>query len=151
MAAGAWVVHDSIKEYMGNKVVDFDADSFKINLYTSASDIATTTENAIASITNQVATANGYTQNTEAINSPTWTASGATITFDWAGADPAWTASGGTIVGRFAGIYDDTVAAPVVDPLVCHCLLDSTPADVTVNDGNTLTIQANASGVFTLA
>jgi hypothetical protein len=30
-------------------------------------------------------------------------------------------------------------------------LLDSTPADVTVTTGNTLTIQINALGVFTLA
>jgi len=34
--------------------------------------------------------------------------------------------------------------------VLCYCLLDSTPADVTTTDGNTFTVQINASGVFTL-
>ena len=85
---------------------------FKINLYLSTSDIATTSEDAIATITNQVATANGYTQDTEVINAPTWVEASGTVTFDVSGADPAWTASGGSITARFAGIYDDTVASP---------------------------------------
>ena len=52
---------------------------------------------------------------------------------------------------RYAAIYDDTVASPVVDPIVCSTLLDTTPADVTATDGNTFTIQMNASGIFTLS
>ena len=39
----------------------------------------------------------------------------------------------------------------LVDPIVCVCLLDTTPADVTATDTNTLTVQINASGVFTLS
>ena len=151
MPADAWVMHDSIKEYIGDGTVDLDADSFRINLYLVTSDIATTSENAIATITNQHASANGYTQDTEAINAPTWVESAGTVTFDVSGADPAWTASTGSIIARFAGIYDDTVTTPVIDPLVCHSLLDNSPDDVTVTDGNTLTIQMNASGVFTVA
>jgi hypothetical protein len=38
----------------------------------------------------------------------------------------------------------------VVDPLICYCLLDSAPADVTASAGNALTITMNASGTFTL-
>jgi hypothetical protein len=34
---------------------------------------------------------------------------------------------------------------------VCYSLLDNSPADVTVTDTNTLTVQINASGVFTLS
>ena len=46
---------------------------------------------------------------------------------------------------RFAVIYE------VGGIVVCYCLLDSAPADVTATDGNTLTVTMNASGVFTVA
>jgi hypothetical protein len=45
-------------------------------------------------------------------------------------------------------IFDDTVAAPVVDPLVCYTDLG---ADTTISDGQTLTIQINASGIYRLS
>ena len=67
-----------------------------------------------------------------------------TVTVDIA-TDPVWTASGGSIVARFAVIYE------VSGNVLCYCLLDDTPADVTATDTNTLTVAANASGVFTLA
>lgn len=148
MAASAWVVHDKIKEYIGNKLVDFDSDAFKANLYLSSSNIATPSVNGIATATNQVATNYGYTQNSKAITSPTWSESSGVCTFDCA--DIVWTASGGSIVSRFCGIYDDTVASPVADPIVAHTLLDTTPADVTATNGNTFTITIHVDGVFDL-
>jgi hypothetical protein len=48
-------------------------------------------------------------------------------------------------VARFAAIYE------VGGRVLCYCLLDSTPANVTATAGNTLTVAANASGVFTLS
>ena len=59
--------------------------------------------------------------------------------------DATWTASGGSIVARYAVIYE------VGGNVLCYCLLDSTPADVTVTDTNTLTVTINASGLFTLS
>jgi hypothetical protein len=59
--------------------------------------------------------------------------------------DYIWTASGGSIVARFAVIYESG------GNVLCYCLLDSTPADVTATNGNTLTIALNASGIFTLS
>lgn len=149
MAADAWVQHDKAIEYAGDGTIDYDADSFIIILCLSTSNIATTSVNAYSTVTNEVATANGYTQGTKAITSPTWTESSGTVTFDCA--DVVWTASGGSITARFAGILDDTVAAPVADPVICHDLLDNSPADVTATDTNTFTITINASGVFAYA
>jgi hypothetical protein len=147
MAANAWSVHNKAKEYMGDATIDLDADSFKINLYLSTSNIAVSI-NGIASATNQVATAFGYTQNTKAIVSPTWVEAAGVVTFDCA--DVVWTAAGGSIVTRFAAIYDDTVASPVADPILCSTLLDNTPANITVTDGNDLSILIHANGVFTI-
>ena len=146
MAADAWVVHDKAKEYMGDGTIDLDADTFKGILVTSASNLATTSVNGYSTVTNELATANGYTNGGITLTSVTWTESSGTVTFDCA--NMVWTASGGSITARLAGIYDDTVTTPVADPVLCHSLLDNTPADVTATDGNTFTISIHANGVF---
>jgi hypothetical protein len=50
-------------------------------------------------------------------------------------------------VARFAVIYESG------GDVVCYCLLDSSPADVTATTGNTLTIDSDGTPnpVFTLA
>ena len=147
MAAGKWKMYESAKLAWANGTIDFDSHSFKINLYLSTSNANTLTAATItqlSDITNQVATAFGYTQNTKAVTITTANSSG-TITIDET-TNPVWTASGGSITARFAVIYDDTHAN---DMPICVCLLDTTPADVTATDGNTFTITMNASGVFT--
>ena len=94
-----------------------------------------------AGVTNEHAAANGYTAGGVSV---TLSLSGTTtVTTD--STDASWTASGGSITARFACIYE------VAGNVLCYCLLDSTPADVTVTDGNTLTVQIHANGVFTLA
>lgn len=145
MGAGAWVVHDSVINEMATGNVDTDTDVFKIILCSSSSNAATTSVVALASITGQLSTANGYTQNDKTLTVTDSQASG-TYTFD--ADNPVWTASGGSITARYAVIYDDTHASDLV---IAHVLLDDTPADVTATDGNTFTITMNASGVFTVA
>lgn len=149
MAAGKWKMYESAKLAWTNGTIDFDSHSFKINLYLSTSNADTLTAATItqlSDITNQVATNFGYTQNNKAVTLTTANSSG-TITIDET-TNPSWTASGGAITARFAVIYDDTHA----NDMPCFvCLLDTTPADVTATDGNTLTITINASGVVTLS
>lgn len=140
MAASAWVIHDRFKEYKGDNTIDMDGDTWECRLYTSASNIATTSVGDATSATNEVS-GNGYAAD---VVVGTWVRSTSTVTFDSANA--VFVASGGSIVARFAAIVDTTVTP---DEVVCHTLLDTTPADVTVTDGNTLTVAMNASGVFT--
>lgn len=140
MAAGNWTFTNATRTNLSNGIY-LDADSYKIALFLSTSNIgaASTT---YAGLTNEHANANGYTTGGNAV---TMSRSGTTtVTVDTT--DPAvWTASGGSIVARFAVLYE------VGGNVVAYCLLDSTPADVTVTAGNTLTITINASGVFTIA
>jgi hypothetical protein len=147
MAADAWKIYDGFKEFLGDGTIDLDNDAFKCALHTSASNAATLSTDAFASITNQVS-GNGYPAGGAAISTPTWVRATGTMTFDFV--DPTFTASGGSIVCRFAVVYDDTVTTPLVDPNVGYSLLDNAPADVTVTDTNTLTIQINANGMFQL-
>ena len=141
MAADAWVFHERFKEYMGDNTIDMDNDAFEERLYLSTSNIATTSVGDATTATNEVS-GNGYAADTLV---STWTRSGGTVTFD--SDDGAFTASGGPITARYAAIID-TSTTP--DEVVCHALLDNAPADVTVTDGNTLTVQNNASGIGTL-
>lgn len=139
-AAGAWTFTNTGRTSLLNGTFDIDSDTWKMALFLSTSNIgaASTT---YAGLTNEHANANGYTTGGVAI---TLSLSGTTtVTAD--STDATWTASGGSIVARFAVIYE------VGGNVLCYCLLDSTPADVTVTDGNTLTVQIHASGVFTLA
>ncbi len=148
-AAGKWKMYESAKLALANGTIDFDSHSFKINLYLSTSNANTLTAATItqlSDITNQVATAFGYTQNTKAVTVTTANSSG-TITFDET-TNPVWTASGGAITARYAVVYDDSHAN---DMPICVCLLDTAPADVTATDGNTFTVTMNASGMFTLS
>ena len=141
MAADAWVIHDRYKEYMGDNTIDMDGDTFEMRLYTSASNIATTSVGDATTATNEVI-GNGYAAD---VLVTTWTRATSTVT--WDSGDGAFTASVGSIVARYAAIIDTTTTP---DEVVCHSLLDNSPADVTVTDGNTLTVQINASGINTL-
>lgn len=140
MAAGTWTFTNTGRTSLLNGTFDLDTDTFKMALFLSTSNIgaASTT---YAGLTNEHSNANGYTTGGSSV---TLSLSGTTtVTVD--STDVTWTASGGSIVARFAVIYE------VSGNVLCYCLLDSTPADVTATTGNTLTVAINASGVFTLA
>lgn len=141
MAAGPWTPTNTTRTKFLNAQFDWDTDSMKIALFLSTSNLgaASTT---YAGVTNEHANANGYT--TGGIATGAGTLAGTTTVTADITTDPVWTAAGGSIVARFAAIYE------VAGDVLFYCLLDSTPADVTVTTGNTLTI-ATASGVFTLA
>ncbi len=142
MAAGTWTFPDGARTRMLNGTFDFDTDTFKVALFLSTSNIgaASTT---YAGVTNEHANANGYTTGGVSLGALTL-AGTTTVTVDDP-ADMVWTASGGSITARFAVLYEDG------GDVVCYCLLDSAPADVTATSGNTLTISLNASGIFTLS
>jgi hypothetical protein len=152
MAAGKWKVYDLAKKYIGDGTHDLDdTTNWKIALFLSTSNANTLSvgTNVYGDLTNEHANANGYLTGGLALTGVTWTNSGGVITFDCA--DPVWTASGGSIVARFAVVYRNATVNGIVKPLLCVCLLDTTPADVTTSTGNTFTIQMNASGLFTLS
>lgn len=140
MAAGPWVLTNEGRTRLSNGEW-LDGDSYKIALFLSTSNIGAGST-TYAGLTNEHANNNGYTTGGNAV---TLSRSGTTtVTFDTT--DPAvWTANGGPITARFGVLYE------VSGRVLAYCLLDSAPADVTVTDGNTLTITIHASGIMTLA
>jgi hypothetical protein len=149
-AAGKWKRYNKFGLWVADGTFDLDADTFKIALYTSASNANTLTNSVLADLTNEVANANGYTTGGLTLGTLSWTEAAGVGTFDFT-VDPVWTANGGSITARFAAIYKSGTANAHVNPLVAVSLLDTTPADVTATDTNTFTVQLNASGVFTLS
>jgi hypothetical protein len=142
MAAGAWTFTNGGRTSLLNGTFDIDTDTFKMALFLSTSNLgaASTT---FAGVTNEVGTTNtGYAAGGETV---ALTLSGTTTVTVDVTTDPVWTAGSAGLTARFAAIYE------VGGNILCYCLLDDAPADVTVTSGNTLTVAANASGVFTLA
>lgn len=150
MAAGKWKLYDIAKKYIGDGTLDLnDSTNWKLALFLSTSNANTLTNDVYGDLTNEHANANGYTTGGANLTNLTFNESAGTVTFDCD--DVQFTASGGSIVARFAVLYKNATVNSVVKPLLCVCLLDTTPADVTTTTGNTFTIQMNASGVFTLS
>jgi hypothetical protein len=142
MAAGSWTFTNGGRTSLLDGTFDIDSDTWKMALFLSTSNIGASST-TFAGLTNEHGTTNtGYTAGGNAI---TLTLSGTTtVTVDIA-TDPVWTAGSAGITARFAVIYE------VGGNVLCYCLLDNTPADVTATSGNTLTVAAHSSGVFTLA
>ena len=141
MAAGTWTFTNGGRTSLVDGTFDLNSDTFKMALFLSTSYIGAS-GTTYAGVTNEHSNANGYTTGGIAV---TLTLSGTTTVTVDISSDPVWTASGGSITARYAVIYE------VSGNVLCYALLDSAPADVTATTGNTLTVAANASGVFTLA
>jgi len=152
MASGKWKLYDFAKKYVGDGTHDMDATAnWTIALFLSTSNANTLSVGTgiYGDLTNEHANANGYTTGGVALTGETWTRVADVVTFD--ANDAGWTASGGSIVARFAVIYANATLNGIVKPLLCVCLLDTTPADVTATTGNTFPVTMNASGIVSLS
>jgi len=152
MAAGPWVIPDLAKLNFFNATGLLNAASanFRLALVTSAWTPNNATDElwAVAS-GNEIANGNGYTTGGVAPGSFVLNQTTGTVKFTSAAAQ--WTASGtGIPAWRRAVLYYLGTLNSKVNPIVCHCLGDSTPADVPLTtSGNTLTITPNAAGIIT--
>ena len=147
MAAGTWTFTNVTRTKLLDGTFDLDTDLFKIALHlVSGTQPSATIVNWSELATSEHAALYGYLAG--GLPNPTGTAlelTGTTTVKVTESTSYVWTASGGSIVARWAVLYE------VGGAVLAYCLLDATPADVTVTTGNTLTITMNASGIFTLA
>jgi len=141
--------YNKIADWVENmpEVADVDGDTFSIALSNTAPGAETTPptgdgDGVLANVT-EVA----YTNcSARALTLATSAQTGGTYAVDFN--DLVLTASGGSVGPfRYVYVYDDTPASPA-DPLVCYFDYGSS---ITLQDGETLTIQFDASGLFTLA
>ncbi len=151
MAATAWQLYNSAKQYIGNGTITLGAGVFKMVLAQTASNASTFTLSTYASVTNEVAAAGGYVTGGRNLVPATaqWTvgASAKQQKFTMSAVGLAFTASGANLVNvRYAILRNSTGAA--AGKLLCFCQLSST--QFTVTSPNTITVLPAATGIFTL-
>lgn len=151
MSAGKWKLYEKAKLHLLDGTFDLDdTTNWKAALFTSASNANTLSGSEVyADLTNEVANGSGYLTGGVAIAGQSLANASGTITFD--ANDVSWTASGGSLTFRYAVIYKNATVNSIIKPLLCVSLLDTTPANIVVNDGNTYSLVMNASGLFTLS
>lgn len=135
---------NSFTEYLGEKVFDMNADTFKVMLVNTAPVAA----NSVKADLTEIAAGNGYTAGGNQATVTSWGQTSGTAKLVLA--DPAtWTATGGSIGPfRYAVLYDDTPSSPA-DPLVGYWDYGSS---ITLNVGETFTTDFDATnGVLQLA
>lgn len=142
---------NSWKRDVGRSVDLSSPPTTKLTLHTSTYVPNASTQAVYADLSNELATANGYTNGGLPLSSVTWTLAGGVATFSAANA--VWTASGGSIpafrygVLRLSGTFNASV-----DPLIAFILGDTTPADIpATTSGNILTFAWNGAGIFTVS
>ncbi len=140
MAAGNWELTNATITNIVNGTFAIGSDTFKVALFQSTSNLGAGST-SYAGVTNEVTNGNGYTTGGVAV---TLTLSGTTTVKVDFQTDPEWTGSGGGFSARWAALYE------VGGNVLAYCLLDSSPADVTVAAGQKLTVAANANGVMTI-
>jgi len=145
MAATAWRTYDNGLLAIANKTIDLDTDSFKIALFTSSYSPNTTTDDLYSSLSNEVSSTNtGYTTGGIALTMSALSVASHVIKWTTA-TSIVWTAGSAGLTCRTAVIYHVGTSK-----LIAYCILDSTPADVSISSGGTLTITPNASGILTI-
>lgn len=148
MAASAWTIFDKAKKRLGNNDISLSASGFIITLHrTSASANLVGDVTIFSSIGSEVSATGGYTD--LALSGQVWTTGASAGEYKWDVTDPVFTASGSAINNvRYAVIRLSVGSTSSGYPL-CYAALST--AAFNVSSGNTLTIQMNSSGVFTLS
>lgn len=143
MAATAWTLYNEAKKYIGNGTIVLGTAAFKLKLTTSASNASTFTLSTFASITNEISVRGGYVANGKALATMAWTVGASAKQYKFDADDVVFTASGSSLINvKFAVIGLSAGKA------LCWSKLST--AQFTITSPNTLTIQMNAAGIFTM-
>jgi hypothetical protein len=149
MAAQAWKLYNETKKKIGNTTINLAGTVWRISLFKSSSNFATATLSIFNELTNEVADGNGYSTSGKALTGEIWTAGASAGQYKFDVDDPIWTATGGNITSIMAAVIWLSAAASANRHLLVRASLTS--AVFTLSSGNTLTLQMNSAGVFTLA
>ncbi len=141
MAAGAWTLTSSSRRHLLDGTFDIDSDTWTMSLLASTGVIAASNDAFSGVSVGEVTTAStGYASTT--IN---LLLSGTNPVLVDISTDPVWTATTNGFTARYAVIHESG------GNILCWAPLESNSTDVTITTGNTLTVAAASSGVFTLS
>lgn len=143
MAASAFLFYNEAKKYIGNGTIQLGTSALKLKLTTSASNASTFTLSTFASVSNEIGTSGGYVANGKALATMAWTIGASAKQYKFDADDLIWTATGGPLTNVKFGVVGISGGKAL-------CWSKLSTAQFTVTIGNTLTIQFNSAGLFTL-
>jgi hypothetical protein len=144
MPAGQLTLYNAVAKEIGDGSLDMDTQTFKATLHTSAY-APNLAQSQYSDLTNELATANGYTNGGATLTGVTWNQTSGVCVFE--SGNVTWTAAGGSISARYLVLRSSSSANQL---LIGYMLLDATPADVVVTSGNDLVITPDpVTGWFT--
>jgi hypothetical protein len=150
MAATAWAFWNESKHRICNGDINLSTGPFRLALYSSATSGSINTDTVTIQSELQTEVSGGtYVAGGLSLSGITWSqgASGGQQAFDCS--DPVFTASASDMSNVRFGVIVKSVNTTTSGYLLCWSALSTAQFDVTT--GNTLTIQMNANGIFTLA
>jgi hypothetical protein len=148
MSAQAFKIYNLAKKKIGNATLSLASTVYRMTLHTSASNAATLTLGVYASLTNEVTEANGYSSSGKALVNEVWTVGASAKSYKFDFDDVIWTGTGGTIPNiKFAVVWISAAATANRHLLATASL---TSAQFTLSQNNTLTLQINSLGCFTM-
>lgn len=129
---------------MLNKEIDWDSDTIKVSLHTSAYTPDQDAHDYQNDLTNEVANGNGYTTGGATLANKTITYTGATNVVKLDADDVSWAAS--TITARYAVIYDASPGTAATNPLLGYIDFGQ---DI-VSTGGAFTVTWDSAGILTI-
>ena len=149
MAATAWAFWDRAKHRICNGDINLSAGPFRLALYSTAASGSINTDSlTIQSEIGSECSGGTYAAGGLTLAGVTWTAGASAGQQAFDCTDPVFTASGSAISNVRFGVIVRSIGA-TSGYLLCWSALSTAQFDVTA--GNTLTVQMNANGIFTLA
>lgn len=144
MATSAWNKFYDFSEQLVRGVHDFDADTFKVVLASSA---PSATDTQLSDITSQLSTGGGYTSGGETVTTISIAEVSGTTTVS--GTEIVWTGTGsGFGPFQYAVLYNDTATG---DPLIAWFDYGSSISSVNAGETFTLRFSTTSPGsMFTL-
>ena len=136
-------VYGLAQQCLANKEIDFDTDTVKVILCTSAYTPNQDTHRYRSSVTNEVANGNGYTTGGQTLAGKTVTYDTATNTLKLTADNVSWPSS--TITARYAVFFVDTGTAGT-SPLLCYWDFGEDLA----SSAGPFNLNMNAAGLLTL-
>jgi len=144
MAASAWELYNRAKFGLANGTIKLGVDTFRMQLHKGSSNASSLVLVTATALDNPVNTG-GYTAGGKALTTVTWTAGTSVRIFRLDSDDVVFSAVSSAMTSIQYAVIRNTGATK-------YLLMKSklSTAIFTVNAGNTLTVQINASGYFTL-